>query len=499
MKFAVWILVITAGLALFSLLLGEFLPPDASDNVLVQGFGLSDPFRSWWFRLSLGLLALSLMVCVIERTPVQFRLAFRRSLRTDPAQFLGAPNRYLGNVGKGFDPAALFRQMNLSIAAGDGKGYRAWVGSAGGLSRLGPLLSHIGMLLLILGGLAGSMTGYSTRVMGRAGDVVAMPEWGFAVRVDTFFIDYYPVGLNLWVEAADRRRGKVTALKSDSAYVEFSVMPGRQSALWLDRGSLRTDFAIFDGGRQMPYQGNIRSYVSDVTVLDGERELARRRVEVNSPLRHRSYRFYQSSFDVGAPRTTVDSVMVICRDAEIGEVVVPLKIGGGRVNLPGSSYQVEAERFLSDFRLDDKMQPFSASTELRNPAVRVRLYRGDADLGAGWAFRGMIGSMGGAALPVEFGLKKVVGLRSIPGGYTTIFDVHRDGGRPLVWAGFFIVTIGLILTYSMHHRQVWILEWTKPDGGLELHIAGQGHREEAHFERWIGGMIEPIGLKRQQF
>ena len=35
---------------------------------------MHDPFRSWWYRLLLGLLCLSLFACILERLPIIWRL-----------------------------------------------------------------------------------------------------------------------------------------------------------------------------------------------------------------------------------------------------------------------------------------------------------------------------------------------------------------------------------------------------------------------------------------
>lgn len=481
MKFAVWILVLAAALSLLSLLAAEMLPEGAASNPLFRILGLGDPFRSWWFRLLLGVLALSLLVCVIERAPILIRQAFLRSFRDQPGQLAGIPNYAKVTLDGGEAAAtALLKRLGLSVARQTTESGVSLAAVGGGLSRLGPLLNHLGMLLLILGGLAISLTTHKTQVIGAAGDVASQPEWGFSLRIDEFRIIYYPVGLNMWVETTGGRRGKVELVKGDSAKVSFGARPGGGMARWLPISDLRTDFMIADEGGITPFQGNIKSYVSSVTVLEGGAELYRREIEVNHPLRERGYRFYQTSFQPRGARTVVDSVVLHCT-GEGGEADIRAKVGGDPVPLPWGGYSVAVPQFFGDFRLDEQYQPFSASDELRNPAARVELFTQTLSLGKAWAFSGAAAHMGGGSLPVSFGLTDLVGLKGTQGGYATILEVNREEGRPLIWGGFAMMTLGLLLAYTMTHRQAWAVVVSLADGRDDLHLAAASQRDPLAF------------------
>ncbi|NQU06262.1 MAG: cytochrome c biogenesis protein ResB, partial [Calditrichaeota bacterium] len=84
MKFAVWLLVVTAILALFALIAAEFLPAGISRSGIIALLQLDDPFRSLWFRILLGLLTMSLSVCILERGLKLIRQAFSISLIREP-------------------------------------------------------------------------------------------------------------------------------------------------------------------------------------------------------------------------------------------------------------------------------------------------------------------------------------------------------------------------------------------------------------------------------
>jgi len=492
MKFAVWLLVAAAVLSLLALLAGEMLPSGAMNSPISSFLGLGDPFRSWWFRILLGVLSLSLFVCVVERAPSLFRQAFLRTFRTDPGSLEGFPEYVKITATDGEKQAnAVLKRLGLSIQKQATTTGVALSGTAGGLSRLGPLLSHLGMLLLIIGGLAVSLTGTSEQVSGFPGQVISAPEWGFQVRIDDFRIEYYPVGLNMWVETGDGRRGKVEMVRGDSARVSIGARTG-SSGLWFPKSQLRTDFQISDeSGSLSPFQGNVKSYISSVTVLEGERELYKKEVSVNSPLRERGYRFYQSSYQPHAAQTEVDTVVLHC-EGDGGHTDLAVKTGGGKVALPWGGYEAEVSNFYADFRMDENFQPFSASPDLRNPAARVKLYKNGALLTQSWAFGGQTGHMGSAGA-VNFEIADLRGLRNAPGGYTTILSVNRDKGGWLVWAGFLVMTLGLMLVYTMTQRMAWAVVVKRSDGRDDIHIAGASARDHERFKvLWERAIQEAI-------
>lgn len=497
MKFAVWVLIITGGLSLFMLVLGEYIPPEAKDSRWLRLLGVSDPFRSWWFRLLLGLLSLSLLVCVIERTPVQIRLAFQRTFRTHPSQYLSLGDAYYGQFVTPVDTAKVEETIRKLVGEArhqQGEGWVAWSGSRGGLSRLGPLLAHFGLLLIIIGGLVMSLTSYSIQVKGGPGDRIAQPEWGFTLKVDTFRIEFYPPGLNMWVETRQGQRGKIVHLKGDSALVELIGRGEKRVKGQFSLQELNTGFEVFQGGQLVPFQGNISAYITEGKIIEGEREVPFS-IKVNHPLRYKGFRFYQSSYEPSVRGITVDTLILeaLHTSGERREIAIPL--GGIKTTLPWDDLRVEVVGFYPDFRLDEQMRPFSASGEFRNPAAQLMVRRGDEVVGKTYAFLGPVGHMGSHNLPVEFSLKDWKGVRMGGRTFMTILNVHREGGREFIWSGLVVMTVGLILLYIFSHRQLWVLLITGEDGRQTLYLAGLDHRQPALFRQDLQNATLPLGVK----
>jgi cytochrome c biogenesis protein ResB len=502
MKFAVWILVLAAAMSLLALLAGEMLPAGTAGSPIYQLLGLADPFRSWWFRLMLGVLALSLFVCVIERAPILFKQAFMRTFRENSGQMEGMPGFTHLTVADGEQTAMkLLRRLGMSVKRMETPAGIALSGVSGGLSRLGPLLNHFGMLLLIIGGLVISVTATSTRITGVPGAVIIQPEWNFQLRIDDFKILYYPVRLNMWVEAEGGRRGRVEQISgkspNDSALIMFAEHPGHDLTQWYPVSRLHTDFMVENEGGLSPFQGNVKSYVTTATVIRNGQELYQRSIAVNSPMREQGWRFYQSSFQSNPATTAADSVILLCK-TESGEATVRLRIGGNQVNLPWNGLAAAVLEFYPDFRLDKDMKPFSASADLNNPAARVLLFEDGNQIGSSWAFGGGSGHMGGDNLPVAFSLSDIAGMHSAAGGFATILEVNKDSGTPVVWAGFIIMTLGLMLSYTMTQRQAWALVVKRGDNRFDLYLAGAGSRDPEHFHQVWERAVGELSVKRNE-
>ncbi len=486
MKFAIWILVITAVLSLFSMLVVEFLPPGSGAASLIRFFGLQDPFRAWWFRLLLGILAVSLTICVIRNGPHQVRQAFSRKFIDNPQALKSFTGYRIYELPEGDNwISGHFECMGLSVQRREIHEGFALSGRSGAISRLGPLLNHTGMLLLIIGGLVAVVSGYHARISGSAGDTISRPEWNFDLRIDDFKLVYYPISLNQWIEAPDGYRGKVVDIRGDSARVELTSHAGLGSDRWLPKDSLKNDFTIHRNGRSMPYEGNIRSYITRAALIVDGQQLFQRNIEVNHPLRFRGYRFYQTSFESGYDNVKVDSVVVLVSSEEHGEATVSLAVQGGAEKLSWNNLRIQADEFYPDFRLDRNMQPFSASGRLDNPAVRINVFDGDDEIGGKWVFTHDFDGMGEADIPVSFRIIDLMGVRTTPTDFVTILDVKRESGRWIIWTGFIFVTLGLILIYTMNHRQAWAVVIRKPDGNDEVHLAFRSSRTDQRFQDYF--------------
>jgi cytochrome c biogenesis protein len=120
---------------------------------ILKGFGLLNMYHSWWFMGVLILLAINLIACSVKRLP------------------------------------GVWRQVRKTKS---------------NYARLGTYLTHLSILLILVGGLIGAWWGFKGYVEIREGEtvegfVLSNPQQevrplGFQVRCDAFRVDFYPDG-----------------------------------------------------------------------------------------------------------------------------------------------------------------------------------------------------------------------------------------------------------------------------------------------------------------
>ncbi len=317
MRVAMWLLVILAVASVFNLFATEFIVPVEGSvaeaaAVYRETYGelrgsvllimqMYAPYRSWWYTALLTLLLLALLACAVDRAPAVYRSIYRPcflrgedsyrngSLRTEIVAGQDLPDRIVSALrASGY---RIWREDGDEAVYVSAKKFAA--------AAAGAWLVHVGFALLLIGGAMIARGVYSTQVQGLPGEFLAPDEswWGFNVRVDDFRVTYHPLAPGQLAQVDGHRIGRIAAANPDGTFDIEAFGPGEGDVLRsiaVDRISNRIDARR--GGSRLD-QSNIADYVATVTIVESGREILTRRIEVNSPLRFRGYRFYQSSFD----------------------------------------------------------------------------------------------------------------------------------------------------------------------------------------------------------
>ncbi|MCB9357740.1 MAG: cytochrome c biogenesis protein ResB [Calditrichaeota bacterium] len=458
MKFAIWILIVLGVLSLASLFSGELVDPlwmkqepsgagAAFGQLVYKTLEMDQPFSSWWYRGLLGVLSLSLFACVLERTPIVWRM-WSRKPELDPRAVNERTAPIYITTSEPSKP--LIDRLSKSLGTrADSDG--VWVGESHRLALWGPLLTHIGLLLLAIGGLVGSFGGTHSRAGGYAGDIVAAEDMPFEVRIDSFRVEYYPFQPGQWVLVDGEWIGRLVERDSDNSWkIERRNQMGELELVSMEDEWISNDWDIRSTG------GNIKQYISSVTVLEDGQEVLERQISVNTPLRYRGFRLYQSSYDPDNPRviTSYDQVTLVVSDT-LGNVLnrLPLKQGGS-VQVPDDSLTIFAGRFLPDFKLDSRRQAYSASGNMANPAVELLARGPNGYERLIWSFLQMQGHQ------ITIGAHRFEATEiqnpNTTIGIATIFEIRRTIGTEFLWLGFVVSSLGLILCFYMTHRIVYV-------------------------------------------
>jgi cytochrome c biogenesis protein len=463
MKFAIWILIILGGLSLASMFSGELVKPEMLDKqtstslgavgrLLFLAFDMADPFRSWWYRGLIGLLCLSLFACVLERTPIIWRL-WTRKPSTDTSWVKDVQSAIVREPT--LSDTALKQKLgarfNWRVSDGD-----VWIGEHGRFGMWGPLATHIGLLLLGLGALVTSFGGIRTHEGAFAGETIKVDQMPFEVRVDSFRVQYYPLQIGQVVLAEGEWLGTIVGQNSDSSWqVERWVSETEKQyvALW--------NYDLTNHWDNSQDRGNVKRFVSYVTLFEDGQEDGKTEIAVNSPLRRSGFRLYQSSYDPEHPRIVAgfDSVTLVIVDTTGKEVGQLLLRPGKPAKIPGDTLTVTAGRLLPDFKMDQSFKAYSASDQFSNPALELSFSGPNGYDKGHWSFVNFSGHGRG----VGKYLYHIADLRGehASAEFATIFEIKRTRGTEFLWLGFVVSTIGLILCFYVTHRVVYV-EWSGP-------------------------------------
>jgi len=501
MKFAIILLVVIAVVSVFALFLGEFYPVKAGApgwqefwrqelNLskplfnLLTFFELHDPYRSWWYQFLLLLLSVSLLACIIERIPIVMRAMRTGEPRDAEAVDQMASARTFTARGSSEE---IRRKLPGSFRYNETRtsGEIRVAGQHGAISHLGPILAHAGLLALVVGGVAASLLGMNTRVGGRPGDIMTDPIFDFSVRVDSFRIEYYPLGIGQYVLVDSSFLGRIIGREGDTFILEARDAQDHMHQIQATADRLLNQFDI-DTDR-----GNIKSYISTLTVLEDGREVLTKQVEVNHPLRYKGYRFYQSSFDPESPivDARIDSARIVIQQPD-GTVVDTVYVKPGRPHPLPQGAELHLARFLPDFRMAGG-QPTTASGQLRNPALLLEVRQDGRELYHQWVFL----RMDFPHSPPEGGYSfKGLGVEGFQAStsYPTILEVNKNPGSWLIWLGFVLATVGLVISFYLVPQRLWVVVRDKGGGRSEVHMAGISTKNpevfRQKFEKWVEGM-----------
>jgi cytochrome c biogenesis protein len=499
MKFAIWLLIILAFLSVLSLFVSEFLPdnPAASSWAefvwtklgqrgmkLLRDIGVTRPFHAAWYRFLIALLAVSLLSCLIQRLPGVLRRLRRGPAALEKSAILELPlHAEITTASRQMLAAnwpAKFRRLQQTTEAGE-----LWRGERGQYARLGPPLAHLGMFLLAFGAFLMSLGGRSFEQGGFPGDTVQNPQLPFALRVDSFRVEYYPLAPGQRVLVGKELLGRLLKRSKQGTWlVEIQEQGGVPERVELPEAMLENRFdPEFDSG-------NIRDYIATVSVLEDGRAVRQAQIEVNHPLRHKGWRIYQSSYEPNQPRITAafDTMFVEVMRASDSTVVdtVALPFTGGTPIL--GKYVMQVMSFYPDYRRRAS-EDYSLSSEMNNPAVRVELLEDGKSLGSTVLFQKFSFHGGfGAKTPFLFRILNITGATATQ-ELRTVFQIRKDQGGSMIWAGFIAVTLGLLLAFYMVHRQLWV--WTEPlpDGRVRAVIGADSARGANHFEREFRAIV----------
>jgi len=357
---------------------------------ILKFLGFTDVYHSWWYISLLTLLAINLIVCSVKRLPKIWKVAMEprktfpagqeKTLRISTSITLNAS---LKEVKEKLIEALRLKRYKVEVAKEDEEEVHIFA-DKNVYARFGVYIVHFGVLIVLLGGLITAIfgyRGYMNLAEGTVSNLVSffsgpnIVELPFHIRCNKFTIDFYPSG--------------------------------------------------------MP-----KAYISDLSVIENGKEVYRKEIRVNDPLKYKGIYFYQASYGQGEAFLKIKD--------KSGERVVgvafgqPIKLGPETylriVSLDGQRMEIGIE-FIQNGRLEE-----------------------------------------GVIKPFVFyevpGTDKMIAMVDFKPVFYTGLQVAKDPGTWIVWVGSTVMIVGLIIAFFIPHRRVWARLERKGEDKVKLYMGG---------------------------
>ena len=255
-KLAIITLIVLASTSILGTIIEQNQPPEKYHQIyedwafaLMDRMNLFDMYHSKWFLLMLVLFTVNLTCCTIDRFPKMLKVVRNPRTKLD-----GSLEKSLSLLDRWKRKGTLPEWAGKYTEALSGSFAKPTVTEDGGevhlyaetgvASRFGVYVTHLSIVIIFIGAIVGNVAGFKgyvnipegesiTQVPVRGG--IQMQDLGFTVRCNAFSLETYP-------------------------------------------------------------SGQPKAYKSDLSIIDGGREVLRKTIVVNDPLQYKGIWFYQSSY-----------------------------------------------------------------------------------------------------------------------------------------------------------------------------------------------------------
>jgi len=511
MKFAVVLLIVMTTVSVIGVLLPQY-PPDGFAGSLEMLYldkfgkvlgglfiflGLDHLFTVWWYYLLLALLCFNILVCSLHRLGSILRLVRRVHFLKEEKSYRDQTNHRsskltLNPQAAASHAAAVLRKDGYRVfeSAGEGAGERLLYGRRGRFSPLGPFFTHIAMVLVILGAAISYLLSFEHFQWMGQGDTVRVPDMSYlATPAYQFELIRSRLRKAFGIQPAPSSLLELDSRVRDSDWRELdpALAAGALFSVQLDR---------FEA--QFTPQGKPLAYLSTVTVLEEEggarKPLFSHIIKVNDPLIHRGVYFYQSSYSPGGGGADWVELSLESTDSTATNpesYSLRLKPGGEAEPLGATGDSVRVTRFVGTFQMNAQGQVSASGGEDRNPAAEVVVRRAGEELMRVWVFKNF------PNFSHRPGLPWAVVLKDYEKGYITGLTIRTHRSQNVIWLGFLLMALGVILSFYVNHREFWVLVRPEGDSGVRVSVAGLSYKWKqpfgAEFDRLAGMILSAEG------
>jgi len=385
-----------------------------------RGDDSSAAYQTPWYLMLLTLVGINLAVCSINRFKQAWRRTFQPNLRAEPAQLKkAAASESLTSTGTVDEVTAkvekALRSRAYVVAKEERDGAVNIHAAKGRVAIWGPYLTHLSILVIFIGAVWGSRTGFEGTVNVTEG----------------------------------KKQSTYSVQQKDKTGQFVAVDKPLNFELGLKKFEIKYD-----------EQHNPTGYKSDLQVYDGGKQVTRKVIDVNHPLSYKGITFFQSSYGLESISMTVTGP-----DGKSTKLPFAVQMGADEngqqvynvigmnesgmaletVTAAGKKLTIFVHNLAPDYVGGEQI---SGSSLPLNPAVQVYVNEDFPKM------------KDGAWKPVGW---LTVGQSEKYKGFTITFDrvvqytglsVARNPGLPLIYLGFGLLVLGIFISFYLTHRTI---------------------------------------------
>lgn len=410
-KLSVFILLSLAATSI----IGTVIPQNKDPMLYLQEYGehlfslfntldLFDMYHCWWFRSLLCMLTANIIVCSINRLSATWKVIFPKTPKFNINRFRKMKNRqeWTSNIAqetlKNTYTPYLTRRFKSFLVEPSENGYLLFA-EKGRWTRLGVYVVHLSIIFMVIGSLIGSIFGFDGYVNIPEEESVssifllnseAKKELGFEIRCNDFNLSFYDSG--------------------------------------------------------MP-----KEYRSSLSIIKKNKEIVKKDIIVNDPLRYAGINIFQSSYG----KMPGNQLKVTFTERASGLVYEKQAVMGEPVEMPGTKGKFVIEDFKNNFAF--------RGVNIEN----VFLCRLIPETGDPEHIMIPVNSRFDVMRNGEF----IISITNADFKYYTGLQVTKDPGVPLVYTGFIFMIIGCYITFFLFHQKICI-ELTNTEGQTDVMVSG---------------------------
>ncbi len=416
-------------------IIGTLIPQNQSMDAYRHSFGeitftifsalnIFDMYHSWWFQFLILILAINIVICSVDRLPSIWKIVTKTpDFKIDRfKRYKGMQEITLrepvGDLEKKFKSIFL-KKFGKPIFVKTEKGFRLF-GEKGRWTRMGVYVVHASILLLLAGGMAGSIKGFEGTVKiteGETADTITIKKINGHVKLD------------------------------------FQIRCDK------------FEMSSYDNGAP-------KEYKSDLTIIENGKEILKKSIIVNDPLRYKGINIFQSFYgSVPSNNLTLNFI------GKESEMTYEKEITTGQeIDLPENFGKFLLRGFIPSYNFRDHNIGETFVGLITKPDGKTR----EVILPLKYETFDKMFKPDVAVTIANFEKKSYTGLQ-----------ITRDPGVYIVYAGFFFMLIGCSIAFFMSHQSLWIEVIRKGNEHLVM-ISGSANKNKLGMTIKISDIAEAL-------